>query len=226
MLRRIALGVGLWFQVVLALPSGALAATILQSDNRRIQIPASDLGCSVPGGDAFFGPPAPFAPFHESRSYPVPVYLGAVTATQDSTVSLTHMGGTGSANAGGVSSHFCGVSRFSVTFQLTSSTPYEFNGTLTDASTPFSPIFSLTRIAAPGETNFSESLVGNGSQLVSKSGVLAAGTYVLDASARAGPGDSSWSFDFALVPEPSTASLLAIGLAGLGLRKRGHFVRR
>jgi hypothetical protein len=127
-------------------------------------------------------------------------------------------------------------SRYSVTFDLDTSTPYSFfvdnfdsNGcctwqptglvTLDQVGPTSRSIYSVTlgRSSAPGG--------GQGYPDFSAQGVLDPGRYSLTYDVNvngshnaAGPAASG--FDFVVVPEPGTGALLAFGLAGLFARRR------
>jgi len=211
MLRRVFCGAAF----LISIPVVAAAATTLNSDSRNITVNGTDLGCGF--SNTLISPSAPFAPFATSRTVPLHgAYEGfSVGAAQNTTVSTTHMGGTGSAmnNASG---HFCGESRFEITFSVDSSMPYVLDGALTTSSAGNGNAF----FGSVSETILSEFRFVPGTTSLARSGVLAPGTYFLTLVASARPGDAAWSFGLTLVPEPATASLLALGIGALSAARR------
>jgi hypothetical protein len=213
------LGAGLWLSIVLAIPNSAPATIVLQNDSRHTSIAATDLGCGF--SNVTITPPVPFGAFVDSRSLPSDGG-GTITVTQTSTVNVTGMSGSGSA-AQVASPHFCGLSVFSIGFQVTSSTPYVFEATLENEGPA-----ANTSLFLSGESGFiiNELLSETTSKIVSHSGVLAPGSYGLDVTARSGPTSSRFDFHLAFVPEPATASLLALGVAALAFRGRSRAAAR
>jgi len=211
MLRRAVCGAAF----LVAIPVIAAAATTLNSDSRGLQVNGTDLGCGF--SDTFISPSAPFAPFVVSNNVALqgPYEGFTVGAAQSTTVSTTHLGGTGSAT-NNASGHFCGVSRFEITFSIDSSTPYVLDGALTTSSAGNANAF----FGSSSGTILSEFRFTPGSTPLSRSGVLAPGTYQLSVVANARPGDASWSFGLTLVPEPATASFLALGIGALSAARR------
>ena len=212
------------FLVLLASGIGVAASadSILVSDGRQIVLAGNGLGCAIE--EEIFLASAPFAPFDESHTS-IPddpeSPWETVTASQSSFVQADQMGGTGTAS-NSMSTHFCSQSIFSVTFQLTASSSYDFDATLvTDAG--FEPGFGSVRLTGSNGTEFDYSF-GNGPLDVQESGVLPAGEYTLYLLADSYGGTATWEFAFQLVPEPASAALLAVGLVSLGAR-RGNGAR-
>ena len=191
------------------------AAPILVSDGRQLAIsePAG-LGCAI--ADVTFAPPAPFAPFDESHTLSDPL-IGSLTASQSTTVEADQMGGSGAVSNTTGTSHFCATSTFSITFEVSSSSAYGFGGTLVAAG---AEAYGIFRLSGSAGDEFDHLVFDGQSQAFEESGVLAPGAYTLLAVIASGASSatSSWAFDFELVPEPTSAALLA--LLALGARSR------
>ncbi|MCP5058309.1 MAG: hypothetical protein GY937_16520 [bacterium] len=140
--NRILVGIGLLLNLTICgLSTSAAADAILVSDDREISVAATGFGCAIE--DVVQGPPTPFAPYVDSLTLPADLG-GSITAAQNTTVGTTAMGGTGSVSTTAGTSHFCGISTFSITFQLPTSMSYTFDGTLSTADNQTFGHFKLT----------------------------------------------------------------------------------
>ena len=203
---------------LLLLPAGRSSALFLPTaDARGISSDYTSFcpGCGPDGEDVIFtdprfdAPSAPFAPFDSS------VLSGSSWfATQTSTVGALELAASGSAGTetgeeGGASSVF------DVTFTVDDSTPVAITGLLIGSGGGFLA-FTLFEGA---NVLYQQDGSGLGTTPLDFDGVLPAGTYRVYAEvsfAGGAIGDQA-SFDFrvAAVPEPTTAALLGLGLAGL-----------
>lgn len=140
---------------------------------------------------------------------------------------------SGDGNSDGIRSGYSQAnSSFSITFALDQPTPYVLSFSLfsvfdNSTGTPNTSIASFTLRGGPGDEVIASGLaidsdVGGPPQM----GVLPPGEYLLDASARTSHvvflGDSSarYQVELYVIPEPSTAVLLAAGLAAFAVHRR------
>jgi hypothetical protein len=232
--------------VMIALGSSSASAisVVLLSQDRSIHASASGCGPSpeeiVCGSDSDSDAAVGFDVFDSAVSASAP--NGSAFASQLSTLTSTlisasvHTNGFGSWFADGLTGSGSARSVFRVAFSAAEAVPYTIQGSLLAGELSRSGSGAVTialRVSGGGvlwETN-------GGSGLPSliefgRSGTLAPGDYILEASAfsagsaepafnSSGGGVADFSFEFSIVPEPSTAMVLGLGLALLGLRRVG-----
>jgi PEP-CTERM motif len=229
-MKRIACGFG-----ILALFIGAKearATPVVVGAIRDVTI--GDFANTLPG------PASPFTgvgPFSDN----VTANLGDVdvSAQQSSNIDAAagQFSGNGTATVGFSVLEFDEVfagSHYEVFFDLSSPHAYSLTGTLA-ASIDGGQGIALFLLIGPTPLDFAA--IDFGTVNLADTGVLAAGFYRLIVSADMGPGPeidpnsfmggvATWNFNLELeetttqVPEPVTLSLLALGLAGVGLARR------
>jgi hypothetical protein len=153
-------------------------------------------------------PPYPFADFDDGAA------AIEISASQQSSLTSTTMIGSGDvwSDTGGGQE---GESRFEIGFRVDETALFDFTGTMLSWDGPGPPTVTEVRLFDSSGDLFSDA--GN------HQGTLFAGTdYTLVVGGLTETGEVEWSFDFAIVPEPSTALLLAAGLVILRGRR---FVR-
>jgi hypothetical protein len=143
-------------------------------------------------------------------------------ATQFSTLTPTRISGSGSA---GLGSYMWGGadSTLQTTFTLNTETPYTLSLSLFNG--PGSGAWFRLSSLANGDLYYTS---GGPPSSCSFSGVLQPGEYTILAFARTGADgyDSSWSFDFEVVPEPSTCLVGALLLLPFGMQGIRHLRNR
>ena len=153
------------------------------------------------------------------------------TASQSSEIEPLSVTGSAAvdATATGDTAYATGSSHFSLTFDLPDSSPYELDANLFAYSTVAGPLAITFLWLTDGTTNpvivgGSASAEGAPLFFIDTSGVLPAGRYRLEADSQGGgmpysTASMTFDFTFTVIPEPSTALLLAGGLAALAARR-------
>jgi hypothetical protein len=218
-LLGLALGVLGWGTAsgVHAASGGASALTLLSAE-RAVFVSAGSFcpGCGESGEDTSFSQAdsessMEFGGFQHSLSA-----VGS-GASQDSWVLSNRLSGEGEIGIG-FSAQSDGSSTFEASFQVDQASSWTLSGVLSgNAAVSFSlsesggMVFERHHLGDPVDSAFLESIQ-----------LLPGGTYALltstGGSASGEPLGGSWAFQ--LVPEPGSASLLAMGLVGLSTRNR------
>ncbi len=194
----------------IALFAQQAAALSLDVDGRTVQV--TNCFDEVCGGDSAF-PGAAFAAFNDSAT------VGSLVANQNTTVSTSAMSGTVDVvlDTPQPDSNFAS-SLFDVAFTAGAAELYSFTGTAA-ASGPTDILAGLFDITT-NTLIFSFTTAGPHNS----AGALTSGDqYLLRVYSNLfGEGSAGWDFEFTVgsnVPEPSTATLLGLGLLGLAIRR-------
>src|SRR5687767_14950412 len=183
------------------------------------------LGCSGDNGPGTcsFGqsvsPNPAFADFDHTIDHPPTIWQHSITSSQDSSFGPVLLAGTGSVSVGNSNpgDWITVESLYDITFDVDVATPYQLTGALTARSDSG----TRTQLTLSGDVEiFSARTPGeSGEHLVDfdHAGVLDPGRYRLQVRAWTGglflQDGQLASFQFQLVPEPTSALLLGLGLA-------------
>jgi PEP-CTERM motif-containing protein len=234
----VAQAVAVFFACIAFFAGAASASPIaLVSEERRVSVSYAELGVPLFYVDHY--PSSSFAPFSATAVLPDDPYFhpavrADLQATQDTTITDSAFGGSLAAVAPGspTGNHLIfATSYLSVTFDVDEPAAYAWSGTLTFQGEVVSSRASLLDVTTNTFVFLVPEALAVGSPIdFSRSGSLTpghryrfeqiAGGQVLLSTTGA---STSWGFDFTVVPEPGTASLLGFGLTVLARasRRRG-----
>jgi hypothetical protein len=223
MQRRLPFAAACLAAVAVAAPVRAAPLTVLYDS--RVVLLTQEI-CNPEGECSFWTP-------FESISTGEPRFVASLPggiAFQDSTIGPLGFAGTGSAGVrftpdpSGASTADSGSSAFSVTFLLAERSEWRLSGTIV----PDGASRTILELCAPFCSASTRLLIDvvdgpDGTTPFDYVLTLDAGTYTLalgGSAAAPGPGSTEWSLSFTAVPEPAAASLVLLGLATLGARRR------
>jgi len=226
-----------WILALLCLASPALGALEISSSERSLLADASgfsDAEFDAQQDDVFFDL-AGFFDDTASAQISIDDVAGMGFASQRTEVAPQIIEGRGSAGATGFSTQepafggFAGESYLRVTFSVPAATPFALEAALSASAGGNGDSFASLDLSTPDTVLFSgDVLAGEDAELATVGVLLPGISYELLALARAfaapaglSTGDASSGFVFSFsVPEPTTAILFAVALAGLARTQR------
>jgi hypothetical protein len=222
-------------------PAAGAFPLVPVAQERNLLAQANAFGAETQDADADLDGAPDFAPLDASAAASAsaaPVATSA-SAAQASSIGASLVAGTGSASASGSSGEpwfgdSAAESFFSLDFDAAASVPFSLSGILEASSTPqgdaYASVELVRVVAGPDPILASREVLFSGSEPFDFSGDLEAGArYRLRVFATASvqvsgldaeAGAAGFSFQLVAVPEPTTAWLLAAGLAALAAAAR------